>query len=139
LKIKEVDLIPNLSGLAFIQALHLNTKGLNRVLDMEVEVIVDRMGNVVHLPSEFVEVLPDKDCIDESLAIIFLKPAMIIMPTQTMKYLYHLRAVGWGTTILFKSEWQGAFWLVTGYVLNPEIYFIGELLQSGKGVTFSEK
>jgi len=106
---------------------------------MEVKVIVDPLGNEVHLPSKFDKVLPDKDCLDESLALTFLKPAIIIMPTETMKCLYHLRAVGWGTTILFKSEWQEAFWLVTGYVYNPEIYFIGELLQSGKGVTFSEK
>ena len=107
-------------------------------LNMEAKVIFDPLGNEVHLPSKFDKVLPDTDCLDESLALTFLKPAIIIMPTETMKYLYHLRAVGWGATILFKSEWQGAFWLVTGYVHNPEIYFIGELLQSGNGVTFSE-
>ena len=105
---------------------------------MEAKVIFDPLGNEVHLPAKFDEVLPDNDCLDETLALTFLKPAIIIMPTEKMKFLYHLRAVGWGTTILFKSERQGAFWLVTGYVCNPEIYFIGELLQSGNGVTFNE-
>lgn len=98
--------------------------------------VKDPLGNKVHIPSQFDEVLSDTDYIDKDLSTIILKPTIVITLPEPDKQLYHLRSVDLGVTILLKSEWHDKHWTVKEYIFNPATKFVGKLMGMGEFVSF---
>ena len=104
---------------------------------MEIRILVDPLGNEVHLPANIELLERDESWIDNDLSMTISKPALIIQPTKHSRELYHLRSVGWNISILIKSERKSNFWLVTECIHNPASNLIIELInKSGGGVYF---
>lgn len=103
---------------------------------MDVKILKDPLGNVVHLSSAFDKHSIDDQAVEVDMACVIQKPTIIIRLITPAKELYHLRSVGLGVTVLLKSESTNGAWVVEDCQWNPPSKFVGELMGKGEFTFF---